>query len=159
MTKYAPNPYEDPRCQETDSPWERIFRFFRQRASGAVILWQRVLTGFLSAGAAITWRPQTLMEGLPPSPWRWQRAGAWFSAPSKRICTLVPSFDVAAVVKPPAYFFSPAFFGHCVTSPRPVWRLPLALGPRVSNDLLSVRARTPVTRFSMRLSTQAGRPG
>src|SRR4029434_7293564 len=38
------------------------------------------------------------------------------------------------------------------------WRLPVALGPRVSNDLLSVRVHTPVTRFSLRLSTTAGRP-
>src|SRR6058998_2136213 len=39
-----------------------------------------------------------------------------------------------------------------------VWRLPWALGRSVSNDLLSVRVQTPVTRFSMRLSTRAGRP-
>jgi hypothetical protein len=24
------NPYEDPRCQETNSPYERIFSFFPQ---------------------------------------------------------------------------------------------------------------------------------
>jgi hypothetical protein len=59
---------------------------------------------------------------------------------------------------PLAYFFFPPFFGHCAPSPRAVWRLPVALGPLVSNDLLSVRAQTPVTRFSMRLSTRAGRP-
>ena len=34
-----------------------------------------------------------------------------------------------------------------------VWRLPMALGPRVSTDLLSVRVQPPVTRFSLRLST------
>src|SRR6266851_9004347 len=56
-----------------------------------------------------------------------------------------------------------------------VWRLPCipgtlchlapmtlaascGVGTIVSNDLLSVRAQTPVTRFSMRLSTRAGRP-
>jgi hypothetical protein len=42
---------------------------------------------------------------------------------------LYSSFYVATVVKPPAYFFAPAFFGHWITSPRPVWRLPVALGP------------------------------
>src|SRR5215217_9251194 len=39
---------------------------------------------------------------------------------------------------------------HPVTWPRSRWRLPLALRPIVSNDLLSVRALTPVTRFSSR---------
>ena len=33
------------------------------------------------------------------------------------------------------------------------------VGTIVSNDLLSVRVQTPVTRCSMRLSTTAGRPG
>src|SRR5262249_53973051 len=39
-----------------------------------------------------------------------------------------------------------------------VWWLPMALGPRVSNNLLSVRVQPPVTRFSLRLSTTPGRP-
>jgi len=34
----------------------------------------------------------------------------------------------------------------------------LGVGTCVPNDLLSVRVQTPVTRFSMRLSTRAGRP-
>jgi hypothetical protein len=55
-------------------------------------------------------------------------------------------------------FFFPAFFGRYVTWPRLVWRLPVALGPIVSNDLLSVRVHTPVTQCSLRLSTSAGRP-
>jgi len=38
------------------------------------------------------------------------------------------------------------------------WRLPLALRLEVSNELLSVRACAPVTRYFMRLSTPAGRP-
>ena len=38
------------------------------------------------------------------------------------------------------------------------WRLPLALRPAVSNELLSVRAGAPVTRYFMRLATPAGRP-
>src|SRR5262245_24623579 len=38
------------------------------------------------------------------------------------------------------------------------WRLPLALRPEVSHELLSVRACAPVTRYFMRLSTPAGRP-
>ena len=39
------------------------------------------------------------------------------------------------------------------------WRLPLALRLQVSNELLSVRAGAPVTRYFLRLSTPAGRPG
>jgi hypothetical protein len=62
-------------------PESGLFAFFRQRDPGAVILWQRVLTWFLSAGAAIMGLPQTLLEGLPPSSWRLQRAWVWFSAP------------------------------------------------------------------------------
>ena len=38
------------------------------------------------------------------------------------------------------------------------WRLPLVLRPEVSNELLSVRACAPVTRYFMRLATPAGRP-
>ena len=41
-----PNPYEDPGCQETNSPWERIWRFFRGLHPGPVGLWQRLLTSF-----------------------------------------------------------------------------------------------------------------
>jgi hypothetical protein len=33
------------------------------------------------------------------------------------------------LASPLAYFFFPAFFGRCVTWPRLVWRLPVALGP------------------------------
>ena len=59
---------------------------------------------------------------------------------------------------PLEYFFSPTFFGRCVTWPRSVWRLPVALGPR-RLQRPSIRAgATPVTRFSLRLSTRAGRP-
>ena len=58
----------------------------------------------------------------------------------------------------PLKIFFPAFFRRCVTSPRSVWRLPGALGPLVANDLLSVRAQPPVTRFSLRRATRAGRP-
>jgi hypothetical protein len=55
-------------------------------------------------------------------------------------------------------FFFPACFRRCVTWFRSVWQLPVALGPLVSNDLLSVRVQRPVTRFSLRLLTRAGRP-
>src|SRR4030095_528708 len=71
------------------------------------------------------------------------------------------SFYVAAVVKPSCVFFfslHSILLRRCVTWPRSHWRLPVALGPRVSNDLLSVRVPTPVTRCSLRLSTTAGRP-
>src|SRR5262249_18954824 len=50
-------------------------------------------------------------------------------------------------------FFFPPVFGRCVRWPRPLLRLPFALEPMVSNDLLSGRALTPVTRFSMCLLT------
>jgi hypothetical protein len=80
-------------------------------------------------------------------------------------CALETSLDPHTVLlccrccqAPLRMFFSPTYFEHCVTLPRPVWRLPLALGPHVSNHLLSVRARMPVTRFSMRLATRVGRP-
>jgi hypothetical protein len=65
---------------------------------------------------------------------------------------------VPCLASPLTYGFVLTFLARCVTSPRAVWRLPVALGPIVSNDLLSVRAQTPVTRFSLRLSTRAGRP-
>jgi len=46
LPSYAPNPYEDPGCQETHSPCERILRFFRGWHPGTVGLWQRLLTAF-----------------------------------------------------------------------------------------------------------------
>jgi hypothetical protein len=55
-------------------------------------------------------------------------------------------------------FFPLTLFERCVTWPRSVWRLPVALRPRVSNDLLSVQVETPVTRCSLRLATRVGRP-
>ena len=51
---------------------------------------------------------------------------------------------------PLAYVFS-LHSGCCGTGPRLLWRLPVVWGPRVSNDFLSVRALTPVNRFSRRL--------
>jgi len=62
------------------------------------------------------------------------------------------------VASPLAYSVFLAFLVRWVTSPRWLWRLPVALGPIVFNDLLSVRVQTPVTRCSMRLLTRAGRP-
>jgi hypothetical protein len=59
---------------------------------------------------------------------------------------------------PRAYVFLPCMLWALGYRPRLVWRLPVALGPLVANDLLSVQALTPVTRFSIRLSTRAGRP-
>src|SRR5712691_5886004 len=67
------------------------------------------------------------------------------------------SFYVAAVVKASCVFSFPVFSGRCVTSPRAVSRLPWALAPRVSNDLLTVRVSTPFTPVSMRLLTTASR--
>jgi hypothetical protein len=59
---------------------------------------------------------------------------------------------------PRAYVFLPCMLWALGYRPRLVWRLPVALGPLVANDLLSVQALTPVTRCSLRLSTRAGRP-
>ena len=90
-TIVAPNPYEVPGCQETDSPSERLVPFFpRGFTLSAIRLWPRVLASLPSAGAP-TWLHQTLLEGLPPSSERWQRAVAWSSAPEKPLCTLLPS--------------------------------------------------------------------
>lgn len=61
-THTAPNPYEDPRCQETDSPSERIFPFLPLGFRLSVVrLWQRVLSSFPLAGAP-TGLHQTLIE-------------------------------------------------------------------------------------------------
>jgi hypothetical protein len=46
----------------------------------------------------------------------------------------------------------------CVLAPPWLWRLPVALGPMVSNALLAVRACTPVPRGSRRLATTPGSP-
>src|SRR4030095_14812394 len=51
-----------PVVKRQTSPESGFFAFFRQLGPGAVILWQRVLTWFLSAGAAIMWLHQTLIE-------------------------------------------------------------------------------------------------
>src|SRR5215510_1108252 len=59
---------------------------------------------------------------------------------------------------PRAYFFLPCILWALGYIAPTVWRLPMALGPRVSNNLLSVRVQPPVTRFSLRLSTTPGRP-
>jgi len=68
------------------------------------------------------------------------------------------SFYVAGCCQASWSIFSPPpCFGRCVAWSRSVWQLPVALGPIVSNDLLSVRAQTPVTQCSLRLSTGAGR--
>jgi hypothetical protein len=68
------------------------------------------------------------------------------------------SFYAAAVVKPSGVFFLPTILWT-------LWHIALiglvasfGVGPIVSNDLLSVQAHTPVTCFSLRLSTRAGSP-
>jgi len=71
----------------------------------------------------------------------------------------IPAIIKASKVRcDPGHHPGPLHAMRLVTRPRPGERLPLAWRPHVSNDLLSVRALTPVTRFSMRLSTRAGRP-
>jgi hypothetical protein len=68
LGRSSPNPYEDPRCQETDYPYERIFAvvfplfpFQRRRDPGGV------LTAFPDAGAGRVGRHHTLLEALSPS--------------------------------------------------------------------------------------------
>src|SRR5215468_7067476 len=69
------------------------------------------------------------------------------------------SFYVAAVVKPPCICFS-SLPSLGAGSHDPDWSGGFLWreDSSVSNDLLSVRALSPVTRFSMRLATRAGRP-
>jgi hypothetical protein len=63
-----PNTYEDPYCQETDYPSERIFQFFPQGFRLSIVrLWHRVRSLFPWAGAPMRLH-QTLIEGLPPLP-------------------------------------------------------------------------------------------
>src|SRR5712691_4730258 len=67
-------------------------------------------------------------------------------------------FSVALVGKPSCVWVRPCMPGtlcHCTPSGLAA---SCGVGTIVSNDLLSVRAQTPVTRFSMRLLTRAGRP-
>src|SRR5262249_49968135 len=85
----------------------------------------------------------------------WRRRGAGGAGRKCRLNFLLCCRCCQALL---SIFLLPYLFWSCVTWPRSVWRLPAALGPSVSNDLLSVRVQTPVTRFSMRLSTRAGRP-
>jgi hypothetical protein len=63
----------------------------------------------------------------------------WGLASLAVIVFILPSM-LPLLSSPLEYFFSLPFFGRCVTSPRSVWWLPVALGPIVSNDLLSVQA-------------------
>src|SRR3989442_12016138 len=66
---------------------------------------------------------------------------------------------VALVGKPSGVWVCPCLPGtlcHCALRGLAA---SCGVGTIVSNDLLSVRALTPVTRFSMRLSTRAGSPG
>jgi len=110
--------------------------------------------GLLAAGRAHC-RPPGEGLGMRPVASTTQRVHARWDC--GKIAFEIPSM-LSLLSSLLAYFFFPAFLRRCVTSPRLVWRLPVALGPRVSNDLLSVRAQPPVTRFSMRLATRAGRP-
>jgi hypothetical protein len=66
-----------------------FFRFFRSSAVGSR---RRVLTSFPDAGAASMWLHHTRIEGLPPSRWPLQSAFARRSAPSKHLCTRLPSY-------------------------------------------------------------------
>jgi hypothetical protein len=63
-----------PVVKRKTTPKSGLFAFFRRTGLGAVILWRCVLTSFLWAGAVILWLHQTLIEGLPPSRWRLQKA-------------------------------------------------------------------------------------
>jgi hypothetical protein len=81
-----------PVVKRQTSPESGFWAFFRRRGPGVVILWQRVLTWFLSAGTARIGLHHTLLEGLPPSRWRLQRAVVRFSAPEKHLWTLRPSY-------------------------------------------------------------------
>src|SRR5712691_4957691 len=67
-------------------------------------------------------------------------------------------FSVALVGKPSGVWVRPGMLDTlCPFAPRGLVAS-CGVGTTVSNDLLSVRAWGPVTRFSMRLSTRAGSP-
>src|SRR5438128_10157829 len=67
-------------------------------------------------------------------------------------------FSVALVGKPSCVWVRPCIPGTlCHLAPSGL-AASCGVGIIVSNDLLSVRAWVPVTRFSMRLSTRAGSP-
>jgi hypothetical protein len=113
--------------------------------------------------------PHTSLRGQPPlGRWRgWgvglrrRSSGGAQGVYSRRRCGKIPcAFPsmLPLLSSPLEYVFSPSCFRRCVTWLRLVWWLPVALGPIVANDLLSVRAPTPVTRCSLRLATRAGRP-
>src|SRR5215470_796905 len=82
-----PSPYPVPRrtlmrtpvVKRHTTPESGFFAFFR-RSSGAVSLWQRVLTSFPQHGADCTWLHQTLIEVLSPCEQRLQGAISSFSA-------------------------------------------------------------------------------
>ena len=84
-----------PVVKRQTSPESGFLLFFRRVDPGVVILWQRVLTWFRSAGAAISGLHHTLLAGLPPGHWRWPRAVVRLSAPSKHRCPLLPSYAQA----------------------------------------------------------------
>ena len=118
----------------------------------------------LAHGCGVGWLPEARgAQGAPgrgaPQGGRREKGRRWGGDQGgpveKAVCI---AFYVAAVVKPSCVFFFPVFSGRCVTSPRAVSRLPWALAPRVSNDLLTVRVSTPCTQVSMRRLTTAGRP-
>jgi hypothetical protein len=99
-----------PVVKRQTSPESGFLLFFRRVAPGVVILWQRVLTWFRSAGAALMWLHQTLIEGLPPVQgdcrelWYGSRRPRNISVPSyrptqKRGCTLLCPSEYQARVR------------------------------------------------------------
>jgi hypothetical protein len=84
--------------------------------------------------------------GAPQAPWarRGRRRGvlggaAGVVAPKSRLNFLLCCRCCQALLP---IFFSPAFSGRWVTSPRLVWRLPVAPRPRLSNALPPVQVWT-----------------
>ena len=74
----------------------------------------------------------------------------------------VPSYrpSMLPLLSSPRRIFSPLHSLDTVSHrPDRSGGFPWRWDPSVSNDLLSVWALTPITRFSIRLSTRAGRPG
>ena len=155
-----PNTYEASFCQETDFPSERVvavfpaFRTWRRLPSGACAACMSVCRAHPGVaaphpycGAVATWgalaenqegallRPS---NNAVPS----DRPSMWplLSSPL-RILSPLPSLDTVSHGPDRSGGFR--------------WRW----DPSVSNDLLAVRARTPLTRVSLRLATRAGRPG
>ena len=105
------------------------------------------------------WLHHTRIEALSPSPASAEKSLEGTLRPRNNA---VPSYrpSMLPLLSSPRRIFSPLHSLDTVSHrPDRSGGFPWRWDPSVSNDLLSVWALTPITRFSIRLSTRAGRPG